>query len=273
MRPSIFSTEYEKKMKKRKKRTLYTVLVLIIICIIIILGANVQGLLNKGFKYKGALSLNKLKIFQNFNGKSAAKADKLQDNKSNNNSTAVEKNKEAEEKGYNISLSNGSNIKAVYETKDNANKFKYVSPVDNNVYYNISPTGNNMVVYDDKVQSMILIDINGNRSDITNRQYTSTDGSRFDKEDVLKSHQGYVWANYPRFIDDEHIAYASQLPWIDSRTTKYVWIYNTKSKLHILYEGLGADNIKFENVTDKGLLLNLDSKTKYLRNDGSVVEN
>jgi hypothetical protein len=254
-KPSIFSKNYEEQMKKRKKR------ILISVCIVIVAGGFITVSVKGTFK---GLSRNEVKP------KNSITTDKK------NTKSATSKKSETVQPaitqkvvGYDIQLSNGKTIKAVYETKGNEKTFKGISPSDSNIFYNISPSGKDIVVFDDKAQSIILLDANGNKQDVTDPEYTSTSGDVITKNSALTSNPNYIWCSSPEFIDDNTIAYISQLPWI-GKTSKYVWIENLKDKSCTFVQDIQGENLKLDKLTDQGLTVIEDGKTVFLKADGSV---
>lgn len=254
VKPSIFSKDYEKKMRRRKKRIVFTAFVsIILITFAVIYSKN---------------------AFKNFGtNKNETKSSNI--NKQNSKAPAKQESqtpaKQEKAEGYPIQLSNGTTVNAIYETKNNDKIFKYVSPAESNVQYNISSAGKNIVLFDSKAQSIILVDINGNKQDITNPQYVSSSGTVITKSGQLSAQPEYIWCSTPKFIDEDNIAYISQLPWI-GKTTKYVWIENIKNKTHTLVQGIEGEDVKLDKLTDKGLTVIVDGKTIYLTSNGSITE-
>ena len=39
----------------------------------------------------------------------------------------------------------------------------------------------------------------------------------FQRMELLKKHKTYIWSVSPKFIDEDNIAYVSELPWIKKR--------------------------------------------------------
>lgn len=126
-------------------------------------------------------------------------------------------------------------------------------------------------MFDNKAQSIILVDINGNKQDITNSRYVSSSGTEITKTSQLSAQPSYIWCSSPKFISEDTIAYISQLPWI-GKSTKYIWIENVKNKTHSLVEGIEGEDIKLDKITDKGLILTIDGKIMYLTSGGNITE-
>ena len=253
-KPSIFSRDYERRMRKRR----FTIIVVIIVIIVI---SALGSLYMKGKLFKSS-------------------------NKNNVNNAAVNKNtntpgktqttekkpvsQDVKEEGYDLALSGGKQIKAIYENKNNEKKFKYINPTDANADFTISPSGKSMVVLDKSAQTLIYIDIDGNKTDVSYNQYISSSGT-FTREQVLQSKPDYIWCSSPEFVDEENIAFISQLPWLQ-RSTKYIWMVNTKDKQTIQVQGISGENVKLDKLTDKGLTVIADDKTVYLKGDKSITQ-
>lgn len=269
-KPSIFSKDYEKRMKRRKK--------VIAVIVVVVIGVGSLAV----FKVDMKTNLKKIFTSSNKDNKQNSSNTKAEDNKNqktdantqNNNAQkeASANTKEQDEKGYDLTLSSGVQVKAIYDEKDNNKKFKYIFPADNSLNYNISPSGKGIVILDTKTQSMTYVDIDGNKQDISYAQYTSSGGTTFTRENVVKEKPEYVWSLSPKFLDEENIAYLTQVPWFDNRATKYVWKVNVKSKEFSHFQGVEGDDIKLNNLTDKGLEAVIGDKTKYLKADGQVTE-
>lgn len=278
-RPSIFSREYERKMRRRKIRAAIGVG-----CIVCFVGVLFAGGSFKGF-LKDNLTIRKdFNLYGFFSKKN--KVDKQEDAKVNKdiddksldsteNNTPQQKN--IEDKGYDISLSSGTKIKAVYEENmDGAKKFKYITPMEG-ASFNINPSGSGMIILDNSSQSIIYVDIDGNSRAINDFKYVSSTGNEFPKEEILKAKPNYVWCSSPRFLDDDYVAYISQVPWF-GRNTRYVWVVNSKDlnvkdrNNHTLLESLAGENLKFGNISDRGLEVYTDTGIRYINISGQKIQ-
>ena len=262
-KPSIFSKDYQKRMRRR--RTGFAIL--IVAAVIVAAAAFLAG---KNFLSNGnqkqpndTATVEDKKEVDNTNVTDKTEADK-----------PATETKEAEtpvEEGVDFKLSDGTAMKAVYTTTGTTKKFESVSPKEKNVYYNINPAGDRIVVFDSAAQSIMLIDATGNVQDITNPSYTSTKGVEYKKENVLSQYSGYVWCNSPAFISDTKIAYVSQLPYFQ-KTTNYVWIVDvTTSRNTIVNNAYSGKKITFGKIEDKGLTMDIDGSVFYITKTGSVV--
>jgi cytoskeletal protein RodZ len=255
-KPSIFSNNYAKKMRRRKIK--YTMIILIIVAVLVAIFFR-SNIFN----------------FKQNNSITNSKGNKSATNKSETPKVVTKPvipEKAEEEKSYPVDLSSGVQIKLVYEEKDNNKIFKYVSPIDSVVITDISPSKKAIVILDSKNQDILYYDIEGKKQDLTKREYTSSDATIFTKENQLNKNAAYIWHSSPRFLDEEKIAYISQLPWFNNAATKYVWIVNIKTGQHQTLEKLSGENLSFGELNEKGLMVKANDKTYYLKSDGSFTE-
>jgi hypothetical protein len=263
VKPSIFSKEYERKMRRRKRN----LIILVIACLLAIALAAIyvrgafKDVVNGTDKIKSSISTENKNVKNNDENKKTSSIDK---------SKSADKNTQ-KGKNYKIELSDGKSVNLVYQGDGNDKKYKSVTPGDGSVAYDISPSAKNVVLFDSKSQSMLLVDINGNKQDVTNTQYVSTSGSVITKDAQIAANPSYIWCSSPKFLDDNNIAYISQLPWI-GKTSKYVWIENIQSKNHIMVQNIQGEDIKFQGLTEKGLTVIEDGVAVYVNASGSVTQ-
>lgn len=263
VKPSIFSRDYEKQMKKRRNRIVWGICISVIV--IMFAAVSMKGIFKNLGKDMGKLKNIVAADKDNIKSTEVKNLD-VQSPKKTENS---EKSKVQKADGYDIQLGDGKTITVVYEVKNNDKVFKEVIAVENKVLYSISPSGKNIVIFDDKMQNIIVVDIDGNKQDVTNLQYTSTSGTVITKGAQLSTDPNYIWCSSPKFIDEDNIAYISQLPWI-GKTTKYVWIENLKEKTHTFVQGIDGEDLKIDSLTDRGLTVNVDGRTVYLTPNGNI---
>lgn len=256
-KPSIFSKDYDKKMKKRKRRII-TAGIVIALAVIVFIGFSVVS-------FSGAIKDASKNLSKN------TKQNVQSTQKAPVNKTKTKKDTKASQNSYSIQLSDGKTAKAIYEINNGDKLFKSVTCDGENLSYDVSPSKKNVIIYDSKNQAILLLDTSGNKQDITNPQYTPTSGNTITKDAQLSSDSSYIWCSNPKFLDDNNIAYVSQLPWI-GKTTKYVWIESLSNKNNVLVQGIEGENVKLDKITDKGLTVISDDKTVYLKADGTFGE-
>ncbi len=257
-KPSIFSKEYQKKMQrhKRNKVILIVACLMAVVLVVIYIRGAFKDVVKETSKVKNNI------VSENKQTKNNAVSQKLPQS-----STKAKTKDAASENSYKIKLSSGKDVNLVYQVKGNDKIFKS----DSSGTYDASPSGKNAVLFDDKSQNIFLVDTNGNKQDITNLQYVSTTGTVITKDSQLANNPQYIWCSSPKFIDDNNIAYVSQLPWI-GKTTKYVWIESLQNKNHVMVQNVEGEDIKFQGVSEKGLTTIVDGRTVYLTASGSVTQ-
>lgn len=265
-KPSIFSKDYKKRMRQRRRRiSIITVIILILGGAIVLFGKN-----NSKFNMNEITT----KINSIFNKKTLKDNDKKAVIPPPKSNPIVDDQKD--EKEYPVKLADGTQLKAIYEEKNNLIVLKSLNTVEDSdsskFKYDISPDTTKMVVYDIKAQSILYLASDGTVKDITNKAYVAeSTGTRFDKETVLSNTPTYVWASSPRFIDNENIAYISQLPWFNKENMKYLWMVDINNPdNHRLFENIQGVNISFDKLTDKGLTTIINGTSKYLNVNGQL---
>ncbi|KGN02024.1 hypothetical protein Z969_07370 [Clostridium novyi A str. 4570] len=251
-KPSIFSNNYDKQMKRRK-----ITIIMVVVAIIIVLGFIISGILRK------VDSKNK-----SSNKQVETKVETKEVKKANNKSSVAshEEENKNNSKNYNAKLSNGMEIKLIYNVVNNEKEYIKVEP--DNIKYTISPSKKNICLVENETQNMILFDINGSGKDITKKEYVSSNGQSFAKDNILKSNPNYIWCENPIFLNDDNIIYISQLPWFNKADTKYVWKYTISSNNHINnFDSVGeisGKDIQYGNLTQDGLKITVDGVEKNL---------
>ncbi|WP_315121417.1 hypothetical protein [uncultured Clostridium sp.] len=274
-KPSIFSKDYEEKMKKRRIRIIVTFLAILLI----VVGAWFY----RGVDIKSILSKNKINTEKNKEeSKNTLTTDNTEKDKENkdskdnkdNNSKDNNENKEEtkKEEGYDFKLSDGESVKIIYETNDKDKKFKYIYPLDSKVIYDISPSAKLMTIYDSKVQRIYRINIEGKVVDITNARYTSTSGEfSITREEQLNANPNYIWCSSPKFIDEDNIAYVTQLPWLN-KDKQYIWIVNLQNNIHRYVQNAEGNDIKLDRLNEEGLGIIVDGEKATLKPSGELIK-
>ncbi|OAA84902.1 hypothetical protein [Clostridium ljungdahlii] len=257
-KPSIFSKEYEKKMQRHKRNKVILIVACLMVAVLVVV--YIRGAFRDVVKETS-------KVKNNIVSENKQTKNNADSQKSSQPNTQTKSKDAASQNSYKIKLSSGKDVSLIYQGKGNDKVFK----ADSSGTYDVSPSGKNALLFDDKSQSILLVDANGNKQDITNPQYVSTTGTVIAKDSQLTNNPGYVWCSSPKFIDDNNIAYVSQLPWI-GKTTKYMWIESLQNKNHVMVQNIEGEDIKFQGISEKGLTAIVDGKTVYLTASGSVTQ-
>lgn len=270
-KPSMFSKDYDKKMRKRKRRKGFFIVLLIILLVSIpIVVFSNKELINME-KY---MSKNEKEQDSNYKKtveeKKEIDEEKKEEAVNNNigNKKDIEKEK-IEEKI--IKISEKENISIFLEYKDDKKKIKDIKG-NENIEYDIDDNGNSAILYNKSNQSITLMDRDLNLKDITRHEYVSTFNEAFPKESVMKNNMGYIWQKSPRFIDENRIVYLSELPWINEENNLYVWIYNIKDNTHMMISDnrLVGKNIQFEEKNKEGIKVKNDDKEYLIDSLGQI---
>lgn len=273
-KPSIFSRDYEKRMKRRKRKIILSILVVVVVVIAIVAKFEINNIdfSNMRSKIQAWVDSDRPDDLNDDKKDSKKKAD---DNKANKDNEANKKKEKEEKKYVDLAVSDSLTVKAEYTEDNGAKKLVGVDEktITDGTSYSINPSGSNILVTDSN-QNILLFDVNGNKTDITKQSYTSQSGNVFAKDVVLAQNANYIWDSQARFIDDTTIAYVSQLPYFgDAAVNQYIWIYSiANSKDNCLWNNHGATVTLGDIVQDKGLSVNIDNVNYYVMNDGSVVQ-
>ena len=277
-KPSMFSKDYEKEMKRRKIK-IVLLIIMPIVGLTIFLITDFNSLLNKGISMKSGINnilLNKSKddLVNSENKlveqqKKSAVAVKAQP--STGTSTVPQKEVIATNKVYSVSLSDGEKVSIEYKESGTE---KEIIGITNptNISYDISPSKKALVIQSNKNQDMIYLHVSKSSIDITRKMHTSSRGEEFSKESQLQKHPNYIWSITPKFIDEDNIAYVSELPWINEDAVKYLWKVNLKDNTHVQAKPASGKSITFKNITSKGLETVIDGDTMFVNSSGKVVK-
>lgn len=255
-KPSIFSSDYEKSIRRRRKNIILS----IVIVVLVILIAMVV-----------------------FFGDILPTGKTSNDKTKKTNSTAINKKTEANSKKKNettqkvqvpvnfvVAMPSGKQIKIDYKLSGTTKIITNAENTDADLEYNISPSGSAVVIFQKSTQDMMLAASDGTTTNITSENYTAGNGQVFDKANVLKTNASYIWCASPRFIDDNNIAYITQLPWFN-KTNKYIWKYNLQSKTSI-NTNITGQNVQINNINPKGLEIVVDGATEYINAAGNITK-
>lgn len=271
-KPSIFSRDYEKKMKKRRRRVIFLI---VLICVVILTLTIKMVVPNIDFS-------NMRARLQEWVDSGRSEED-IQDEPIIDNEESSTPQKEEEvvvepEKQYmDLAVSEDTLIKATYIEEDGVKKFTEVENKEG-YSYDISPTANRVIITTPN-QDLKLFNIDGTDKIVTKDVHVDTRGVAYLKYQVLEQMPNFIWNNQVKFINDQTIIYISELPYFGQNLVdKYLWIKNVDTFTNPEYPNdIMISNIVGNNITigsvenDKGIEVNVDGNIYYINANGEIV--
>jgi hypothetical protein len=263
-KPSIFSREYEKKMKRRRRNV-----ILILLFILLAIFAITIKFVATPINYA-----NIKKNIQAWIDSDNTDGVEQTEVKEDANESAKEKTKEEPQKpveeSIDIHLVSGNTAKAVCVNDETSGKiFKTLNNIDNGVSFDISQSGKQMIVTD--TNSVItLYNVDGSSKVISKDEYVSTKGSVFTKDATTQAQPGYLWNASPKFISEDKIIFISNRPYFGtSAGKKYLWITDIQTGEDKVLWDLVGDNVEIGNIEEKGIKVTIDGKVYYIDANGN----
>ena len=275
-KPSIFSKEYERKMKRRKRNTI-AILVLIIVVVSAVaikftyapidfsnIRQNIQAWIDSD------TSSIPQETVQNA-GESTS--EEVSSEEVSSEEEVAEEEKEHEEQFMDISLVSGNSAKAVYIEDENGQKvFKELQGADEGVTYDIRRDKTQMLVCDTNAQ-ITLYNIDGSSKIISKDQYVSKSGGVFTKEATLASQPQYLWNVNPKFLNEESIIFVTNRPYFGTAAVKqYLWITNYNNGTDTILWQIQGTKAEIGSKEEKGVAVTVDGASYYIGQDGVITQ-
>ena len=270
-KPSIFSREYERKMKRRKRNFIFFSLIIVVLACAAVLKfvydpvnfgnvkANIQAWIDSDTTSKD---------------ETVSKDNELNEKDENveGKSEMAEEEKEPDEEYLDIPQSSGNTAQAVYIEENGEKVFTEVRNLDNGVTFDISPLKKQVIIYD--VNSNItLYNIDGTNKVVSKDQYISTSGTVFTKDSTLQSKPDYLWNSNPKFVNEQNIIFVTNRPYFGTAAVKqYLWMTDLQSGTDKIYWDLAAASITIGSREEKGLKVTVDGRDYYIAEDGSYIQ-
>lgn len=269
---SIFSREYEKKIRRKRFAILSIVLIFFTVLVYYIVNFSKFNNYVKNVYYS-LVTKEKHKFVDNkFNEEIEDNKNSVEENKQDN---AVE-NKVNENTGsnntyYEVLLEGDIKLKIPYTLDKNVVQYVNVDLNDNNQFANnfrfdVSPKKDKILIEDIINQNIYILDSTFNLKKIDPEFfYSNSAASRFYKKDVLTKYENYFWYSSPRFIDDNTLIYISNLPWF-GKNQQYIWKTDLSDIENISHSmtSVSGENITFEELTEEGIKVNINNEIKLL---------
>ena len=184
-KPSIFSKEYEKKMKRRRRN-----IIIISLTIVLVISALIIKVVCNPIDYTNIKKNIQAWIDSdttNNSEQTEVKKEETNEEETIDKKPVKEEPQKPLEESIDITLVSGNIAKAIYVDDNNGGKvFKTLNTTDNGVSFNISPSGKQMIVTD--TNSVItLYNVDGTTKIISKDQYISSSGGVFTKEATMQA--------------------------------------------------------------------------------------
>ena len=268
-KPSIFSREYERKMKRRKRNFIFFSLIIVLLV----------GAVAIRFIYD-PVNFDNIKVsIQEWidsdttqNDEIISENNEINDGSEDTNEISEVAEETTSEEYIDIVQSSGNIAKAVYIEENGEMVFTEVRNLDNGVTFDISPSKKKLIISD--VNSVItLYNIDGSNKIVSKDQYVSTSGSVFTKDNTLQSQPEYLWNSNPKFVNDQNIIFVTNRPYFGSAASKqYLWMTDIESEADRVYWDLVASKIEIGAKEEKGLKVTIDGREYFIAEDGSYLQ-
>ncbi|GAA0078346.1 hypothetical protein UT300005_27250 [Clostridium sp. CTA-5] len=267
-KPSIFSKEYEKRMKKRKRKFIIIFSIVFALAILAIVKVSYSTRNYSDIKQRIQAWIDSDTIPRD------DKSELVTEDSSKELSIEQDKktNEKTEEQVLEIKLASGIVVKATYIEENGQNKFTKLEGTDDFVKFDISPSGKQILILD-KDQTITVYNVNGESKVVSKNEYTSKKGDVFTKEATLLSKPEYLWNSDPKFINEENIIFVSNRPYFGTAAVKqYLWISNIVNDSDSIKWDLAASKIEIDKKEEKGIKIIVDGNIYYVVEDGNIIQ-
>lgn len=255
---SIFSRDYERKMKRKRRRSILIILAVVLIVILSFIKFEVINMDFSNFRQRLQAWVDSGKTPEEIN--------------QDDISEETTKTPQATEKTYmDLKVSDLINVKAEYKEESGNKKFVSFDQVSG-VTCVISPLGKQILITDDN-QNLKIFNVDGTMKDITKLNYVSQSGVSYPKDNALKSTPSYIWHSQAKFLDETRIIYVSQLPYFGTAAVnKYIWILDTVSGTdRVLWNPLGPDTTIGDLDVTRGISVTVNGQKYFVTADGNYT--
>jgi hypothetical protein len=263
-RPSIFSNDYEQRMRRRKINAILAILV-------IASGAF--------FGVKYYLNKNNISFFK-MNKPPITNGEKEQSGKSENQNKAVTppvKNNESTSNNtlpqeqasqfLSYTTSDGKVYKIEYTVNNGVKEITALKGDLSNIFFNISTDKKKIVFEEQSTGHIISGDTEGSFKKISRDNYvTKSTGKTLTKQTIINANPWFIWSVKPNFTPEGKVVYISHLPYIKVNGDLYLWIANPDGTGHAKIGAVGKDikAISYGGIDPNGrLIIKSGSLTYY----------
>ena len=268
-KPSIFSREYEKRMKKRRKN-----MIIMLVVIIALIGAVSAKFIYNPIDFS-SIKQNIQAWIDSDTGSDGNKTAATEETQTEESAADLEEVEEIEEVPQNKSIDiliNGKTAKGIYVEENNICKFIDLQDADENTVFDISPSGDKMLVMDAEY-TITMYDLQGNGTVVSKDKYVSKSGSVFEKTTTMQNQPSYLWNSTPKFLSDSKIIFISNRPYFGTAAVKkYLWITDLTSGNDTVLWDLASENISIDGIVEGKMKVTVNGNVIYLDENGNKMQ-
>ncbi|MEF9935634.1 MAG: hypothetical protein RR898_10295 [Clostridium sp.] len=261
-KPSIFSRDYEQKMKRRKINIILFILLLVCMAFF------------GGLYY---LKKNNISIMPDFISNIGSSLNNKEEKpKKEDKVESNVKEPVASVLVYEYKAKDSTTLNIEYSKSEGKNEFKGIKGLVEGVDFSISKDKQKIVFVDKGDQSLILYNIDGTLRDITKESVSYKTGKKLTRS-ILETKKDFIWNAMPQFTADGSIVYLSDMPNQRPGAGLTIWRVSPESPdKHTKTLKVPGDiaSLKFEGFDEKGILkLNTVEGYLYISENGTKASN
>lgn len=273
-KPSIFSREYEKKMKRRKRNA-----IIFSIAIVLVMSSLIIKVVCNPIDYTNIKKNIQAWIDSDTTNGSeqteiaSEQIETTNDEEVTDKNSIKEESEKASEQSIDIPLVSGNIAKAIYVDDNQGGKiFKTLNTTDTGVSFSISPSSKQLIVTDTNLV-ITLYNIDGTSKIVSKDEYISSSGGVFKKEAAIQAQPGYLWNANPKFINEDKIIFVSNRPYFGSAALKqYLWMTDINTNQDKVFWELAGTNIEIGEKEEKGIKVTIDGKIYFIDINGNYIQ-
>lgn len=273
-KPSIFSREYEKKMKRRKRNVIIFSLAIVIVMSSLIIKVVCNPIDYTNIKKNIQAWIDSDTTNSSEQAEIASDQSKVEDDEKITDEDPIKEDiQEASEQSIDIPLVSGNIAKAIYVDDNQGGKiFKTLDTNDTGVSFSISPSSKQIIVTDTNLV-ITLYNVDGTSKIVSKDEYISSSGGVFKKEAAIQAQPGYLWNVNPKFISEEKIIFVSNRPYFGSAALKqYLWMTDVNTNEDKVFWELAGKNIEISEKEEKGIKVTIDGKIYFIDINGNYIQ-
>lgn len=260
---SIFSREYEKKIRRKRFVILFIILFFFVVFVYYIVNFSEFNNYVKNVYYSMITKEDAENI--DLDDQLNEDVNLIEENKNQGNDEIIDE-ESLDYLKHEIELNNGERVNVLYKE---GNQIEYIDSQDElprNYRLDISPSRSRILIEELNTQDTYMLDENLNLFKLDPEFfYSNLARTRFYKNDIVNLYENYNWYKNARFLNDNTIVFISNLPWF-GKNEQYIWRTNIQDVNNITHfmTSVGGENIDFGELTEEGIKVNINNEMKLL---------